>query len=57
MKEEGRMLVDAEGMEYHIVGIFNPRHACAARVTVVGLCVCLFVCRRLFSHYRLRGGL
>ena len=31
--------------------------ACAARVTVVGLCVCLFVCRRLFSHYRLRGGL
>ena len=34
----------------------NPRRACAARVnsvTVVGLCVC----RRLFSHYRLRGGL
>ena len=22
----------------------NPRRACAARVTVVGLCVCLFVC-------------
>ena len=32
-------------------------NACAARVTVVVLCVCLFVCRRLFSHYRLRGGL
>ena len=31
----------------------NPRRACAARVTVV----CLFVCQRLFSHYRLRGGL
>ena len=35
--------------------VVNPRRACAARVTVVGLSV--FVCRRLFSHYRLRGGL
>ena len=26
------------------VCIVNPRRACAARVTVVGLCVCLFVC-------------
>ena len=25
-------------------GIFNPRHACAARVTVLSLCVCLCVC-------------
>ena len=24
--------------------IFNPRRACAARVTVVVLCVCLYVC-------------
>ena len=24
-----------------MVHIFNPRHACAARVTVVGLCVCV----------------
>ena len=24
--------------------IFNPRRACAARVTVLGLCVCLSVC-------------
>ena len=24
--------------------IINPRRACAARVTVVGLCVCLSVC-------------
>ena len=45
--------------------IINPRRACAARVTVVVLCVCpsvrlsvcLFVCPRLFSDYRLRGGL
>ena len=48
-----------------ILVFINPRRACAARVTVVGLCVCLSfclsvclsVCRRLFSHYRLRGGL
>ena len=37
--------------------IINPRRACAARVTVVVLCVCLSVCPRLFSDYRLRGGL
>ena len=24
--------------------MINPRRTCAARVTVVGLCVCLFVC-------------
>ena len=24
--------------------LVNPRRACAARVTVIGLCVCLFVC-------------
>ena len=24
--------------------IINPRHACAARVTVLGLCVCVCVC-------------
>ena len=38
-------------------GVINPRRACAARVTVVVLCVCLSVCPRLFSDYRLRGGL
>ena len=37
-----------------MVSIINPRRACAARVTVLGLCG---VCLRLFSHYRLRGGL
>ena len=26
------------------VTVINPRRACAARVTVVVLCVCLFVC-------------
>ena len=40
-----------------VIHVVNPRRACAARVTVVGVCVCLSVCRRLFSHYRLRGGL
>ena len=43
------------------VGIINPRRACAARVTVVVLCVCLSVCLSvcllLFSHHGLRGGL
>ena len=42
------------------VYFINPRSACAARFTVLGLCACLCVCRvclRLFSHYRLRGGL
>ena len=37
--------------------LINPRRACAARVTVVVLSVCLSVCRRLFWHYRLWGGL
>ena len=37
--------------------LINPRRACAARVTVVGLSVCVCVCRRLFWHYRLQGGL
>ena len=40
---------------------FNPRRACAARVIVLGLCVCvsvcLSVCPSLFSHYRQRRGL
>ena len=41
------------------VYIINLRRACAARVTVVVLCVCVCVCvcLRLFSDYRLRGGL
>ena len=34
------------------VTIFNPRRACAERVTVVVLCVCLSVClNTLFWQY------
>ena len=29
--------------------MINPRHACAVRVTVLGLCVCLSVCLRLLA--------
>ena len=40
-----------------LVLFINPRRACAARVTVLGLCVCLSVClsvcQQLFWHYRL----
>ena len=28
----------------YIQALINPRRACAAKVTVVSLCVCLFVC-------------
>ena len=41
----------------HSIPIINPRRTCAGRVTEVVVCVCLSVCLRLFSHYRLRGGL
>ena len=47
-----------------VIIIIKHRRACAARVTVFGLCVCtvclsvcLSVCLLLFSDYRLRGGL
>ena len=36
--------------------ILNPRRACASRVTVLGLCVCVCVSAALFSHLaQLRG--
>ena len=39
-----------------LYNIINPRRACAARVTVLGLCVCVCVCPsvclHLFSTYR-----
>ena len=40
-----------------IIIIINPRRACAARVTVVGLSVCLFVCLSvcLFDYSRTTG--
>ena len=34
--------------------IFNPRRACAARVTVLGSCVCVCVCPLHFGHYELK---
>ena len=37
--------------------LVNPRRACAARVAVLGLSVCLSVCPSLFSHYRQRRSL
>ena len=33
----------------------NPRRACAARVTVVGLCVCLSVCLFVDDYSRTTG--
>ena len=36
--------------------LINPRRACAARVTVLGLSVSQCVCPRLFSHCRQRSG-
>ena len=35
--------------------IFNPRHACAARVTVLGQCVCVCVCYQFFFHHALQS--
>ena len=38
--------------------IINPRRACAARVTVLGLSfsVCPSVCYHVFCHYAKQGG-
>ena len=35
--------------------VINPRRACA-RVTVVGLCVCVSVCYHVFSHIAQQDG-
>ena len=35
--------------------LINPRRACAARVTVVGLCVCLSVCLSVDDYSRTTG--
>ena len=34
--------------------LFNPRRACAARVTVLGLCVCVSVTQHLTFHVIIR---
>ena len=54
LQARGRGLVNRNSATKGV--IINPRRACAARVTVVVLSVCLSVCPREFSHYRLRGG-
>ena len=36
--------------------IINPRRACAARVTVLGLSIRLSVCYHVFCHYAQQGG-
>ena len=30
--------------------LINPRHTCTARVTVLGLCVCVSVCVSVTQH-------
>ena len=35
--------------------LINPRRACAARVTVVVLCVCLSVCLSVYDYSRTTG--
>ena len=35
--------------------LINPRRACAARVTVLGLCVCLSVCLSVDDYSRTTG--
>ena len=35
--------------------VVNPRRACAARVTVVVLCVCLSVCLFVYDYSRTTG--
>ena len=37
------------------LAVINPRRACAARVTVVGLCVCLSVCVSVDDYSRTTG--
>ena len=38
-----------------LVPFINPRRACAARVTVVVLCVCLSVCLFVYYYSRTTG--
>ena len=42
------------GLSRYSWQIFNPQHACAPRVTVLGLCVCLFVTQHLTFHEIIR---
>ena len=38
-----------------VLGLNNPRRACAARVAVVGLCVCVSVCLSVDDYSRTTG--
>ena len=38
-----------------LVPFINPQRACAARVTIVGLCVCLSVCLSVDDYSRTTG--
>ena len=42
-------------MFYCQLALVNPRRACAARVTVLGLCVCLSVCLSVDDYSRTTG--
>ena len=49
---------DSDGNRLCTIGgksIFNPRRACAARVTVLGLSVCLYVCMYVDDYSRTVG--
>ena len=35
--------------------MINPWHACAARVTVLGLCVCVCVCVCVYAYFHTTG--
>ena len=54
--DDGRLLLSLTTQQHTqcpVTKIINPRHACAGRVTVVGLCVCrclLFNIISVFSH-------
>ena len=60
MRESGEVNVDSTDIGVSDHYLINPWRECAARVTVVVLCVCLpvclSVCRRIFAHYRQRSG-
>ena len=40
---------------HELTHIINPRRACAARVTVLGLCVCVSVTQHLTFHVIIRA--
>ena len=49
-KPRGRQLNKKVCGSKSAIFVINPRRACAARVTVLGLCVCLCVCVSVTQH-------